>query len=47
MHYIDGEGDTAIGERLGIHRNTIRSQRFVAEEILRQAKDNINGEEEG
>jgi RNA polymerase sigma factor (sigma-70 family) len=45
MHYVDGEGDTAIAERIGVHRNTVRSQRMRAEEILRQAKDDPNAQE--
>jgi len=45
MHYIDGEGDTAIAERLGLHRNTVRSQRVRAEELLRQAKDDPHAQE--
>lgn len=42
MHYMDGEGDSAIGERLGIHRTTVKRQRTCAEEILKKARDSCD-----
>jgi len=45
MHYLDGEGDTAIADRLGIHRNTVREQRMKAEEILRDSEDDADAKE--
>jgi RNA polymerase sigma factor (sigma-70 family) len=45
LYYIDGESDTSIANRLNLHRNTVKSQRLKAKEILR-LKDDSNAEEE-
>jgi DNA-binding CsgD family transcriptional regulator len=45
LYYVDGESDTSIGDRLGIHRTTVKTQRMKAKEILK-LKDDPNAEEE-
>jgi RNA polymerase sigma factor (sigma-70 family) len=46
LYYIDGENDSSIGDKLGIHRTTVKSQRVKAEENLKTKGDPYAKEKE-